>query len=268
MVFKNNLPVDDISAEILGGCMMPSIFINEKRVEGRLILFDLDGTLIDDRARYISLSIHRYDAIAKRTDRVTADEWARLGGWNPVKQDIRIDGPIARASRREDMAVAAAAICFHGLPWYHARRLAEEAYAEADATQLKLYQPHLFAGTEERLLEMKNAGWVLGVATNGERRVSLDLINLVGVLNLFETVTGADEVKDPKPSPDLLLHAAAKNKVSPKECVYVGDQPVDAEAAEAAGFRAIITLNEVTYLKTSQITEINTKGISEIRATP
>jgi phosphoglycolate phosphatase len=247
---------------------MPSIFINEKRVEGRLILFDLDGTLIDDRARYISLSLHRYNAIAKRTDEATANDWARLGGWDPVKQDIRMDGPIARASRREDMAVAAAAICFNGLPWYHARRIAEEAYAEADATQLKVYQPRLFAGAEERLLEMKNSGWILGVATNGERRVSLDLINLIGVLNLFETVTGADEVKDPKPSPELLLHAAMKNGVSPKECIYVGDQPVDAEAAEAAGFLAIITLNDVPYLKTSRITEINTKGISEIRSTP
>jgi len=247
---------------------MPSIYINKKRVEGKLILFDLDGTLIDDRARYISLSIHRYDAIAKRTDRTSADEWARLGGWNPLKHDIRMDGPIARASRREDMAVAAAAICFHGLPWYNARQIAKEAYAEADATQLKTYKPRLFPGTEERLLEMKNNGWVLGVATNGEKRVSLDLINLIGVQNLFKTVTGADEVKDPKPSPELLLYAAAENGVSPKDCIYVGDQPVDAEAAEAAGFRAIITINDATYLKTPRITEISTKGISEIRVTP
>ncbi len=247
---------------------MPLIHINNKRVEGKLILFDLDGTLIDDRARYISLSIHRYNAIAKRTDTAAADEWARLGGWNPVKNEIRMNGPIARASRREDMAVAAAAICFHGLSWYNAKKIAEEAYAEADAIQLKTYQPRLFSGTEESLLAMKKSGWVLGVATNGEKSVSLDLINLTGVLNLFETVTGADEVKDPKPSPELLLHAAAENRISPKDCIYVGDQPVDAEAAEAAGFHAIITIGDVPYLKTARITEINVKSISEIYATP
>jgi len=40
-------------------------------------------------------------------------------------------GAIGKASRREDMAIAAAAIYTTGKGWHDARRLAEQAYARA-----------------------------------------------------------------------------------------------------------------------------------------
>ena len=49
----------------------------------------------------------------------------------------------------------------------------------------------------------------------------------------------ADEVPRAKPAPDGLLHAAALAGVAASNCVYVGDDLRDIDAARAAGMRSI-----------------------------
>jgi len=60
------------------------------------------------------------------------------------------------------------------------------------------------------------------------------------IRDLFGVVVDSEVTPNPKPAPNLLLVACRKAGVSPSDAVYVGDQPVDVEAAEAAGFLASI----------------------------
>ncbi|MEI9803763.1 MAG: HAD-IA family hydrolase [Pseudolabrys sp.] len=53
--------------------------------------------------------------------------------------------------------------------------------------------------------------------------------------NLFS----AGEVPNGKPAPDLFLHAAAKMRVQPRECIVVEDSPVGVAAGVAAGMTVI-----------------------------
>lgn len=55
----------------------------------------------------------------------------------------------------------------------------------------------------------------------------------------FESVYGADEVPKPKPFADGLLKVCEELRVSPNDCVYVGDATSDGMAAKAAGMAAI-----------------------------
>lgn len=51
----------------------------------------------------------------------------------------------------------------------------------------------------------------------------------------FQAIHGADSVPAPKPMPDGLLMCCKELGLEPSECVYIGDSPSDAVAAQAAG---------------------------------
>ena len=54
-----------------------------------------------------------------------------------------------------------------------------------------------------------------------------------------ERVCSADEVREGKPAPDLLLYTAEKIGVPPEQCIYIGDGTPDIVASKAAGMKAI-----------------------------
>jgi phosphoglycolate phosphatase len=219
---------------------MPALVVDGEGLRVKLVLFDLDGTLVDDVDRYKSLAALRFDSLVTRAGRAAAEAWAPLGGYDPKQKVIDMTGAIAKASRREDMAIAAAAIFITGISWHEARKLAEQAYADADIIQMRDYTPRLFPGTEAGLRRVKKAGFSLGIATNGPTAITEELLKILKVRDLFDVVAGSEDTPNPKPSPDLLLLACKRVGVNPSDAVYVGDQPVDAEAAEVAGFAASI----------------------------
>jgi HAD superfamily hydrolase (TIGR01509 family) len=68
-------------------------------------------------------------------------------------------------------------------------------------------------------------------------RVSLESTDLI---RFFEPhLFSASEVKNGKPAPDLLLHAAAKMHVAPRDCIVVEDSAVGVAAGVAAGMTAV-----------------------------
>ena len=60
-----------------------------------------------------------------------------------------------------------------------------------------------------------------------------------GIYNRFLSIHGADTVPKPKPDPSGLLKCCSEINLDPKQCVYIGDSPSDAIAADKAGMVAI-----------------------------
>lgn len=68
-------------------------------------------------------------------------------------------------------------------------------------------------------------------------RVSLES---TGLIRFFEpNLFSASDVRNGKPAPDLLLHAAGKMGVEPGACIVVEDSPVGVTAGVAAGMTVI-----------------------------
>ena len=214
---------------------MPMLLINGNRYSPKLILFDIDGTLVDDTHRYSSLGKARYTVIKEKISENAAQEWARLSGVNPEDWTIDPMGPISKAPRREDLSIAAGALYLDGYNWYEARELAEKCYDGADERQKKEFKPRLYDGTKEKLTELKEAGFKLGIATNGVTGITEEMLLGLGIRGLFDAIVGADLVEHSKPAPDMILHACKIVEIAPKDCMYVGDQPTDMKAAENAG---------------------------------
>ena len=94
-------------------------------------------------------------------------------------------------------------------------------------------------GIDEVLVRLKEEGRRLGIVT-AKRRATVELAFAnVPLGHLFEVVVGGDETPRHKPDSEPLLCAAKRLCVSPQVCAYVGDSPFDIRAARAAGMHGI-----------------------------
>ena len=94
-------------------------------------------------------------------------------------------------------------------------------------------------GVEDVLVRLKEEGRRLGLVT-AKRRATVELaFNALPLRQFFETVVGGDETRGHKPDPEPLLLAAERMDVEPRDCAYVGDSPFDIRAAKAAEMFAV-----------------------------
>jgi HAD superfamily hydrolase (TIGR01509 family) len=90
----------------------------------------------------------------------------------------------------------------------------------------------------EALLEVLRVPYC--VASNGNRAKVEFTLGHTGLLPRFAgRIFGADDVAQPKPAPDLFLHAARCMGVAPRHSTVIEDTPTGIAAAKAAGMRAI-----------------------------
>ena len=76
------------------------------------------------------------------------------------------------------------------------------------------------------------------VASNGEPMHMRRGLGAAGLLHFVEgRMFSAAEVANPKPAPDVYLHAAKSMGVDPADCVVIEDTPTGTRAALAAGMR-------------------------------
>ncbi len=95
----------------------------------------------------------------------------------------------------------------------------------------------LYEQVHETLSSLKE--FKLGVATNTPR-INLDkTFNYFDLYKYFEIVMCLDDVKRPKPHPDMLLKASEILKVPINNVLFVGDTKSDMAAAKGAGCQFI-----------------------------
>jgi len=90
-------------------------------------------------------------------------------------------------------------------------------------------------GVPELLASMKVA---FCVASNGEPKRMALALDAAGLMPWVRgKLFSAAEVANPKPAPDLFLHAAQRMGRIPADCVVVEDTPTGVKAAVAAGMK-------------------------------
>ncbi len=94
-------------------------------------------------------------------------------------------------------------------------------------------------GVDDVLVRLKDEGRRLGIVTAKRRATVALAFDVLPLEHLFETVVGGDETTRHKPDPEPLLLAAERMGADPKDCAYVGDSPFDIRAAKAAGMFAV-----------------------------
>jgi phosphoglycolate phosphatase len=182
-----------------------------------LVLFDLDGTLLDSAP----------DMVA------TVNRMRAARGQPPMPlADLRPH--VSRGSR----AMSAAAF----------PELGGEVPAGMIREFLDVYEQELgrhslpFAGVAELLDAIEAAGSRWGIVTNKPEYLARQVLPKLGWDARSAILVGGDSLPERKPHPLPLLHAANVLGVGIEACVYVGDDARDIEAARAAGMRSIVAL--------------------------
>lgn len=183
----------------------------------KLVLFDLDGTLLDS-APDMAATVNRMRA-------------ARGQGAMPLAE---LRPHVSKGSR----AMSAAAF----------PELGGEVPAAMIREFLDLYEGELgkhsllFDGVRELLDAIEAAGSRWGIVTNKPEYLARQVLPQLGWDARSAILIGGDTLPERKPHPLPLLHSAEVLGVAIEDCVYVGDDQRDIDAARAAGMRSIVAL--------------------------
>jgi phosphoglycolate phosphatase len=180
-----------------------------------LIIFDLDGTLINSEAIILEAQYETF----RRCGRVHPGREAGLGIVG-LTLDIAM-AQLAGLAEPDDVLTETYRQVFGAM----------RVQAETDPS---LDEP-LFAGVAETLAELKRHGGLkLGIATGKSRKGAEFIVARHGWQGLFDTVQSADDAPS-KPHPGMILRAMAETGAAPERTAMVGDSSFDIEMAVAAG---------------------------------
>ena len=97
----------------------------------------------------------------------------------------------------------------------------------------------LFPGIDTLLAEIESRGLRWGIVTNKSTHLTRKIVAALGLERRAACVVCGDTTPHLKPHPASLLHAANDLGLAPADCVYLGDDRRDVDAARAAGMRSV-----------------------------
>jgi len=178
----------------------------------KLIIFDLDGTLVD-----------AYAAINS--------------SFNYVMRKLGLRPRSARLIRRAvgwgDENLLKPYVGQHNL------RSALSLYRKHHKHSL-LKQSRLYPQVKSLLRQLKVKGYRLAVASNRPSKFSLILLRHLRIIEFFDYVLCADKVKRGKPAPEILNKIIRRFAIKKSQVLYVGDMVIDAQAGRRALVKTVI----------------------------
>jgi len=187
----------------------------------RLLIFDLDGTLVNSE-RGIVASFNHALVVAAGARALPRARIAPLIGL-PL---ARMFAEVLPSSLHDRIS------------------LCVEAYrAHYETTAIPASR--LFPGTRATLRALRRTDRVLVVATSKLTHVAEATLNATQLRPLFAHVLGVDAVAEHKPHPALVLRALELTGTAPEEAVVVGDTTYDIQMAKSAGVCAIAVTHGV-----------------------
>ena len=172
----------------------------------KLVIFDLDGTLIDAYTAIIksfnfTMTVLGYEPQPDLTIR-------RAVGWG----DKFLLKPFVKNNDLDKALLL---------------------YRKHHKKSLPRYS-RVFAHVYGLLKYLKNQGYKLAVASNRPTKFSWILIKQLKLKEYFNYVLCADKLKRGKPYPEILNKVMLKLRVKPCETMYVGDMIIDVQAGKRA----------------------------------
>ncbi|HWV08298.1 MAG TPA: phosphoglycolate phosphatase [Pseudomonas sp.] len=185
----------------------------------RLVMFDLDGTLVDsvpDLAAAVDKALLTLGRPAAGVERVR--DWVGNGARVLVRRALagslqheHVDDALAREALELFMA----------------------AYAESHTLTT------VYPGVPEVLDALQQGGVALAIVTNKPERFVAPLLDEKGLGDYFRWIVGGDTLPQQKPDPAALLHVLELAGIPRSQALFVGDSRNDVLAARAAGVTCV-----------------------------
>jgi len=98
----------------------------------------------------------------------------------------------------------------------------------------------LFGDMAQLITELERRGIKWGIVTNKPHRFTVPLMQALGYADRAACLISGDTYANAKPHPEPMLKACHIIGVAPAQCLYLGDDQRDMQAATAAGMPGII----------------------------
>ena len=199
----------------------------------KLVMFDLDGTLIDSRedlANGINRMLKDFGRASLPLEVISS----YIGNGEKVL--------VERCLGVEQTDVEEEVACYKK---HYAEHLVEKTY--------------LYPGVFEGVKRMHDAGCTLAVVTNKLEVATKKVLDILGIAPYFSYILGGGGAFPLKPNPDGLLYLLGESSVPKSEAVMVGDNYTDLEAGRRAGVETVL----VTYGFGDPKTEMATYTMSD-----
>jgi len=102
----------------------------------------------------------------------------------------------------------------------------------------RLHEIKLFPASKKVLREVRKK-YKTALVTNTPKQGVESLLRRLGILDSFDLIVTGDDVREGKPSPEIVLLACERLGISPAEALLVGDTQSDVEAGRRAGCRVV-----------------------------
>jgi len=186
-----------------------------------LIIFDLDGTLIDSVPDLAVAVNHMLTTL----DREPFDE-GTIRYWVGNGAQILIKRALSGSNKIDET-------------------LDEDLFEKALAVFLDFYGRHLctttktYANVPTTLHALKSEGYYLAIVTNKPFDFVAPILEGLHLDDLFELILGGDSLEKKKPDPSPLLHVCETLNIPVEASVMVGDSKNDILAANSAGIQSV-----------------------------
>ncbi len=182
----------------------------------KAILFDLDGVLVDmPKGHYEALN----RALRLFGAEIGEDEHVNVFNGLPTRKKIE---------RLEELGRLPAGLkeFINGIKQNYTKEIIPK-YCPPNYSKIIL------------LKSLKSRGYKLACCSNSIKETLNMMLVSAGLINFFDLIIGNDEVKNPKPDPEIYLTAFERFALDPVECIIVEDSPHGLAAARASGARVL-----------------------------
>lgn len=194
------------------------IMKRDQAANGKAVLFDLDGTLVDSAPD-----------IVQTANRLLAELGAKELPFQTIKGFIGRGVPNLVRRSLETSGLAGSVDAEQAVHRFH------EHYEAVNGKHSAA-----FPGVLEGLNALRAGGYRMACVTNKPYGLSVQLLQALELDGYFEIVVGGDSLSAMKPSAEPLLHACREMGVNSEQAWMVGDSEVDVAAARAAGMPVCI----------------------------
>src|SRR5712691_240281 len=184
-----------------------------KQLRYRAVLFDLDGTLVDS-----------YAALAE------AVNYARR---QHGLDDLSTDAIREFVGHGQERLLQRAFDCDAVPP------SATEAF-EARYDEICCTESHVLDDVEATLRALNHIGVAMAVCTNKPTAFSRKILEFLNLAPFFCAIVGPDAAGARKPEAQHVLRTLEATHCSPAEALFVGDMPIDVQAAHNSGLAAAV----------------------------